>query len=42
MVDWVKNRVEQDREAVLQDILLIYRSAIVHVLQERARQEAGN
>lgn len=42
LVDWVKNRVEQDREAVLQDILLIYRSAIVHVLQERARQEAGN
>lgn len=39
LVDWVKNKVDQDEETVLQDILLIYRASITSVLLRRAGKD---
>lgn len=39
MIDWVKNRVSQDRETVLQDMLLICRSSIPAILKAKAQSE---
>ena len=36
MIDWVKNRVSQDRETVLQDMLLICRVSIPAILKAKA------
>lgn len=36
MIDWVKNRVSQDRETVLQDMLLICRFSIPAILKAKA------
>ena len=38
LVDWVKNKIDLDSEAILQDILLIYRSAITNVLLKKAEE----
>ena len=38
LIDWIKNRVSQDREAVLQNLLLIYRVSIPAILKEKATQ----
>ena len=42
MIDWVKNRVSQDRETVLQDMLLICRVSIPANLKEKAAQNENN
>ena len=39
LVDWIKNRVSQDRETVLQDLLLIYRVSITEILKAKAKPE---
>lgn len=38
LIDWIKNRVSQDRETVLQNLLLIYRVSIPAILKEKATQ----
>lgn len=38
MIDWVKNRVSQDRETVLQDMLLICRVSIPAILKAKAQE----
>ncbi|MDD6262720.1 MAG: TetR/AcrR family transcriptional regulator C-terminal domain-containing protein [Clostridiales bacterium] len=39
LIDWIKNRVSQDRETVLQDLLLIYRVSIPTILKAKAAQD---
>ena len=36
LIDWVKNRVSQDKETVLQNLLLIYRVSIPEILKAKA------
>lgn len=38
MIDWIKNQVSQDRETVLQNLLLIYRVSIPSILKAKATQ----
>ncbi|MGM9653507.1 MAG: TetR/AcrR family transcriptional regulator C-terminal domain-containing protein [Eubacteriales bacterium] len=38
LIDWIKNRVAQDRETVLQNLLLIYRVSIPAILTAKATQ----
>lgn len=38
LIDWVKNRLIQDRETILQNILLIYRVSIPEILKTRVSQ----
>ncbi len=38
LIDWVKNRVSQDRETVLQNLLLICRVSIPEILKAKAEQ----
>lgn len=38
LIDWIKNRVSQDRETVLQNLLLIYRVSIPAILKEKTAQ----
>lgn len=38
LIDWIKNRVSQDRETVLQNLLLIYRASIPAILRAKAMQ----
>lgn len=38
LIDWIKNRVSQDRETVLQNLLLIYRISIPEILKAKAEQ----
>ncbi|MGN0517497.1 MAG: TetR-like C-terminal domain-containing protein, partial [Acutalibacteraceae bacterium] len=35
LIDWIKNRVSQDRETVLQNLLLIYRVSIPEILKAK-------
>lgn len=39
LIDWIKNRVMQDREAVLSDLLLIFRVSIPEILKAKAAQD---
>ncbi|MDD6211556.1 MAG: TetR/AcrR family transcriptional regulator C-terminal domain-containing protein [Clostridiales bacterium] len=39
LIDWIKNRVSQDRETVMQDLLLIFRVSIPAILKARAGME---
>lgn len=39
MIDWIKNRVSQDRETVLQDMLLICRVSIPEILKAKASSD---
>ena len=39
LIDWIKNRVSQDRETVLQNLLLIYRVSIPAILNAKATQD---
>lgn len=36
LIDWVKNRVSQDKETVLQNLILIYRVSIPEILKAKA------
>ncbi|MGN0318330.1 MAG: TetR/AcrR family transcriptional regulator C-terminal domain-containing protein [Lachnospira sp.] len=38
MIDWIKNRVSQDKETVLQDLLLICRVSIPNILKAKAQE----
>ena len=42
LIDWVKNRLTQDRETVLQNMLLIYRVSIPEILKAKAEQTNSN
>ncbi|MGN1472495.1 MAG: TetR/AcrR family transcriptional regulator C-terminal domain-containing protein [Eubacteriales bacterium] len=39
LIDWIKNRVSQDRETILQNLLLIYRVSIPAILKAKATQK---
>ncbi len=38
LIDWIKNRSNQDKETILQNLLLIYRVSIPEILKSRAEQ----
>lgn len=38
LIDWIKNRVTQDREAVIQNMLLICRVSIPEILKAKAER----
>ncbi|MGN0320229.1 MAG: TetR/AcrR family transcriptional regulator C-terminal domain-containing protein [Lachnospira sp.] len=39
LIDWVKNRISQDKETVLQNLLLIYRVSIPNILKAKANED---